>query len=126
MNELTKQIIEVSKRNENKMKEIKNRMLQEKEVSEVTTFEKELLFEGMRQASKVDNAINQMAQELANAIWDEKASDTVKEAEEQRTKQKNIRDMAYLIGLDREVKEASKLYYEELVNDWGNPQTKAI
>jgi hypothetical protein len=126
MNELTKQIIEISKRNENKMKEIKNKMLQEKEVAEVTTFEKELLFEGMRQASKVDNAINQMAQELANAIWDEKASDTVKEAEEYRTKQKNIRDMAYLIGLDREVKEASKLYYEELVNDWGNPQTKAI
>jgi hypothetical protein len=108
----------------NKLDGMKEQMITEKGVQNVTYYEKKFCSQSYTLADRLDTMVRTLAKELANAKWERMAADTNAEYNEWDKEWNSLYKTATLLDLNREVKPAMDEYYEELVELWGNPTNK--
>jgi UDP-N-acetylglucosamine transferase subunit ALG13 len=105
---------------------IKKDLLESKPVEEVTKIEKRLVFTATSLAERLDDHVNRIAKNLANAKYDKMSADTNKDYEKANQEYWKYYDMAVLLNLVDEVNVAGEHYYNEIVKQFGNPTNKYI
>jgi len=108
----------------NKLDGMKEQMITEKGVQNVTYYEKKFCSQASTLADRLDTMVRTLATELANAKWERMASDTNAEYDKWNNEWNSLYKTATMLDLNREVKPAMDEYYEELVKLWGNPTNK--